>query len=98
MFEKFSKWKNKNDNLTEQICEKLVKELKEKHLDPVLERIRGPQGETVSFMEIDKGCAVIELEYKSNAVGSKEVRARVLRKFHQVSNSTVANLFKKKPQ
>ena len=87
--EKLRKWKNKNDDLTEKFCEKLVNELKEKHLDPVFQRIRGPQGEKVSFMDIDNGCTVMEVEYKSNTVGSKEVRARVLSEFHQVSNSTV---------
>ena len=78
--------------MTEQSCEKLVKRLKEKHLDPVLERVLGPRGETVSFMEIDSGCAIIEWEYKSNAVGSKEICASVLTKFHKVSNSTVSYL------
>ena len=40
-------------------------------------------------MDIDDGCALIELKYKSNAEGSKEVRAKVLSKFHQVSSGTV---------
>ena len=64
-----------------------MKELKKKHLDPVLERVRGPEGAKVSFKEIDDGCAIIELEYKSRAVGSKDVRAQVFHEFHQVSNN-----------
>ncbi|PFX13324.1 Guanylate-binding protein 4 [Stylophora pistillata] len=82
-FQKLGEWKNENDKKTRESCEKLVKRLRKKHLDPVLQRVSGPEGTNVSFKDIDDGCAVLELEYKSQAVGSKDVRAKVLHEFHQ---------------
>ncbi len=82
--QKLAEWKTKNDRLTKDACEELVKKLKREHLDPVLERVRGPKGTSVSYKEIDDGCAIIELEYKTHAVGAKNVRAEVFHEFHKV--------------
>lgn len=82
--QKLAEWKAKNDSLTKEACEKLLKELKRKHLDPVFDRARGPAGTSVSFKEIDDGLAIVELEYKTHAVGSKNVRAQVFHEFHEV--------------
>lgn len=87
--QKLAEWKTKNDRLTKDACEKLVKKLKREHLDPVLDRVRGPKGTSVSYKEIDDGCAIIELEYKTHAVGAKNVRAQVLHEFHEVSVKTL---------
>jgi len=70
--------------VTKDACEKLLKELKRKHLDPVLERARGPNGANVSYKEIDDGLAIIELEYKNQSVGAKNIRAQVFHEFHEV--------------
>ena len=43
--QKLAEWKAKNDSLTKEACEKLLKELKRKHLDPVFDRARGPAGQ-----------------------------------------------------
>jgi len=81
--EKLAEWKAKNDSVTKDACEKLLKELKRKHLDPVLERARGPNGANVSYKEIDDGLAIIELEYKNQSVGAKNIRAQVFHEFHE---------------
>ena len=82
--QKLAKWKAKNDSLTKEACERLLKELKRKHLDPVFDRARGPAGASVSYKEIDDGLAIIELEYNTHAVGAKNVRAQVFYEFHEV--------------
>lgn len=81
--QKLAEWKAKNDSLTKEACRKLLKELKRKHLDPVFDRARGPAGTNVSYKEIDDGLAIIELEYKTHAVGAKNVRAQVFYEFHE---------------
>ena len=53
-------------------------------MDPVFDRARGPAGTNVSYKEIDDGLAIIELEYKTHAVGAEKVRAQVLYEFHEV--------------
>ena len=82
--QKLAEWKAKNDSLTKEACEKLLKELKRKHLGPVFARARGPAGTSVSYKEIDDGLAIIELEFKTHAVGAKNVRAQVFYEFHEV--------------
>lgn len=82
--QKLAEWKAKNDSRTKESCEKLLKELKGKHLDPVFVRARGPAGTSVSYKEIDDGLAIIELEYKTHTVGAKNVRAQVFCEFHEV--------------
>lgn len=81
--QKLAEWKAKNDSRTKESCEKLLKELKGKHLDPVFVRARGPAGTSVSYKEIDDGLAIIELEYKTHTVGAKNVRAQVFCEFHE---------------
>lgn len=93
--QKLAEWKSKNDSLTKEACEKLLKELKRKHLDPVFDRARGPAGTSVSFKEIDDGLAIVELEYKTHAVGSKNVRAQVFHEFHEVLVKVMIQSFEK---
>ncbi|KAJ7315665.1 hypothetical protein OS493_038377 [Desmophyllum pertusum] len=81
--EKLADWKLKNDRLTKERCEKLLEELRRKHLDPVLKKVRGPNGTSVSYPDIDEGCAKIENEYKNHALGAKSVHAQVLLEFHE---------------
>lgn len=84
-----SEWKNKNDALTKQSCEKYLEELKRKYFDPVLARVRGPSRSSVSYKEFDDACAKIDKDYKAYAVGAKNVRAQVFREFHEVSVSVL---------
>ncbi|PFX31411.1 Guanylate-binding protein 6 [Stylophora pistillata] len=81
--EQLSFWKAENDKLTQESCSTLLKELRQKHLDPVLSQLHGPFGTSISFEDIDNACAQIEQDYKDFAFGAKDVCADVFHEFHQ---------------
>jgi len=80
---KLSEWKANNDRLTKLACEKLLEELKQKHVDPVLRKLRGTDRTSWSFKGIDNGISRIEKEYRNRAVGASKVRAEVFHEFHK---------------
>ena len=84
--EKISFWRGKNASLTQTFCKDLLAKLKREHLDPVLERIRSPDGVKVKYVDIMNGWSKIKNDFNSKAVGSKDVRAEVFFKFNQVKN------------
>lgn len=75
-------WREKNASLTQKSCEDLLKKLKIQHLDPVLKRVRGPDGAKVSYSEIMNGWSMIKTDFDLKAVGAKDVKADVFFKFN----------------
>lgn len=71
--------------MTRSACEELLKELKRKHLDPALAKLRGKDRTSWSFKGIDNFISRIEKEYRNRAVGASNVRAEVFHEFHEVS-------------
>ena len=82
--EKLSSWREKNHSLTKRFSEEILFELKAKHLDPVLKRVRGRDGAKVNDIEIMNGRSMIKTEFDSKVVGAKDVKADVFRNFDQV--------------
>lgn len=64
--------------------------LKVEHLDPVLERVGGPDGAKVNYGEIMNGWSKIKTDFNSKAVGAKDVRANVFFKYNQVKNDAIS--------
>lgn len=62
----------------------MLLKLKAEHLDPVLERVRGPDGAKVNYSEIMNGWNMIKTDFNLKAVGAKDVTAAVFFKFNQV--------------
>ena len=62
----------------------MLERLKNEHLDPVLKRVRGPDGAKVSYGEIMGGWSKIKTDFTSKAVGAKDVMADVFFKYNQV--------------
>ena len=77
-------WTEKNASETQKSCEDLLSRLEIEHLDPVLERVRGPDGAKVKYVDIMNGWSKIKNEFNSEAVGAKDVMADVFFKFNQV--------------
>ena len=82
---KLSSWQSENERLTRESCTRLLKQLKKKHLDPVLARLHGRGGAKVTFEDIVAGCNRIEHDYKARATGAKDACAAVLFEFHPVN-------------
>ena len=82
---KLSSWQSENERLTRESCTRLLKQLKKKHLDPVLVRLHGRGGAKVTFEDIVAGCNRIEHDYKARATGAKDACAAVLFEFHPVN-------------
>ena len=74
-----------NDRLTKFACKKLLDELNEKHVAPVMEKLLGTDRTSWSFKGIDNGISRIEKEYGNRALGAKKVRAEVFHEFHKVT-------------
>ena len=70
--------------LTREFCNNLLSHLKEKHLDPDLQRLQGKEAAKISFDEINDGCNQIKEKYKNSAKGAKDVVAAVFAEFHPV--------------
>ena len=82
-------WTEKNASETQKSCEDLLSRLKIEQLDPVLERVRGPDGAKVKYVDIMNGWSKIKNEFNSEAVGAKDVMADVFFKFNQVKKHIV---------
>jgi len=63
--------------------------LKNEHLDPVLERVGGPDGAKVNYGEIMNGWKKIKTDFDSKAVGAKDVMANIFFKYNQVKNDAI---------
>ena len=78
-------WQEQNNRLTTEQCHKLLRSLKEQHLDPILRQLSGKDGASVSFAQIIGGYSAIEQGFKSLSRGAKDVCAQVFYEFHPVS-------------
>lgn len=85
MGERFNLWQIKNATSTREFCNDLLIQLKQVHLDPVLQQLRGEGGAKLSFDDIIGRYNRIKDEYEKSAVGAKDVIAAVLYAFHPVS-------------
>ncbi|XP_022790076.1 stress response protein NST1-like [Stylophora pistillata] len=82
MNEALKRWQNENNRLTKEQCHKLLRALKEEHLDPVLRKLSGKDGASVSFSQIIGGYSAIEQGFKCDARGAKDICAQVFYEFH----------------
>lgn len=71
--------------MTKLACDKLLEELKQKHVDPEMRKLRGTDRTSWSFKGIDNGISRIEREYGNRAVGARTVRAEVFHEFQKVT-------------
>ena len=70
--------------MTRESCNSLLTQLKEKHLDPVLQRLKGKEAAKISFEEIVGGYNQMQEDYQKSAIGAKDVIAAVFAEFHPV--------------
>lgn len=75
--------------MTKEECHKLLRRLKEQHLDPILRKLSGKDGASVSFAQIIGGHSAIEQGFKRDSRGAKDVCAEVFYEFHPVGLSIV---------
>ena len=75
--------------MTKLACKNLLEELKQKHVDPVVKKLRGTDRTSWSFKGIDNGISRIEREYGNRAVGARKVRAEVFHEFHKVTTAII---------
>ena len=80
-------WQQENRNLTKESCCKLLVELKRRHLEPVLTRLRGRDGVHVLFSEIKESYATIERNFMSDAKGALDARAEIFCDFQGASET-----------
>jgi hypothetical protein len=66
---------------TEVHCKDLLKKLKERIVNPVLARLRGPEAAKMEFKDLVEAYNKIEENYKMNARGAKDVQATVFMNF-----------------
>ena len=77
-------WLEENNRLTRQECHKLLRDLKEQHLDPILRQLSGKDGASVTFAQIIGGYSAIEQGFKTHSRGAKDVCAQMFYEFHPV--------------
>ena len=78
------RWQEENNRLTKEECHRLLRSLKEQHLDPILRQLSGKEGASVTFAQIIGGYSAIEQGFKSHSRGAKDVCAQVFYEFHPV--------------
>lgn len=78
-------WLEDNNRLTREECNKLLRDLKEQHLDPILRQLSGKDGASVTFAQIIGGYSAIEQGFKTQSRGAKDVCAQMFYEFHPVS-------------
>ncbi|CAH3164982.1 unnamed protein product [Porites lobata] len=82
LYAKLTSWETRNEKLTREFCNSLLRQLKEKHLDPVLQRLQGKEAAKISFDEVIGGYNHMQDDYKNSAIGAKDVIAAVWAEFH----------------
>ncbi|XP_031570359.1 guanylate-binding protein 4-like [Actinia tenebrosa] len=76
-----SKWTKQNTCETEKYCTELFKHLKQSLLDPVLQRLQGPEGFKMQISDIVSAYNKIEKSYEAKARGAKDVQTTMLMNF-----------------
>ena len=82
-------WQTENAKLTRELCNDLLTQLKQNHLDPVLRRLQGKEAAKMSFEEVIAGYNKIKEDYYNSAIGAKDVIAAVFFKFYPVRPYTL---------
>ncbi|XP_022804569.1 cingulin-like protein 1 [Stylophora pistillata] len=75
-------WQAKNSEVTKKGCEKLLSELKAKHLDPVIEQLQGRDGSKLAFDDILGVYRRIKNDYDAKAKGAEDAIAAAFADFH----------------
>ena len=70
--------------MTSEFCNSLLTQLKEKHLDPIRQRLQGKKAAKMSVGEISGACDQIKEDYKNSAIGAKDVIDAVFADFQPV--------------
>lgn len=86
MNKSLNQWQTENAQRTKQRCEDLLSQLKRKHLDPVLQQLRGTDGSKLSFDDIIGVYHLIKDDYDARAVGAKDAIAAAFFDYHPVRN------------
>lgn len=95
---RLTEWMTENSWLTRKFCDDLLLKLKTKHLDPVIERLRGREGSKLSFDEILNVYRRIKDDYKANAVGAEGAIAVAFYDFHPILAADTKHYFDKLKQ
>ncbi|XP_067054214.1 guanylate-binding protein 7-like isoform X1 [Acropora muricata] len=82
MEEKLKALQERNNDLTREECDALLKRLKEERLDPIIALLYTEGGSKVSFADIVSGYSAIEEDFKNQSRGAKDVCAQVFYEFH----------------
>jgi len=82
---KLASWQSENERLTRESCTSLMKQLKQEHVVPVLDKLHGEGGANLMFADIVAGYIRIEEDYKARATGAKDVCAAVYYEFQSVN-------------
>lgn len=91
--EKLNSWLNENSKITREVCKQLLDQLKQRHLNPVLQKLRDKEGgKLVSYADVTEGYDRIEEEYKKSARGAKDTISEVYSKFHPVRDTYCSRL------
>ena len=78
------RWHEENQRRTQEGCQELLQDLRKMHLDPILQRLTGPNGAAVSFDQIEGSFLAIERNFKKLAKGARDVCAQEFFKFQPV--------------
>ena len=81
------RWQEENERLTKEDCHRLLRRLKEQHLDPIHKRLSGADGASMSFDKITAAYSRFEKDFQRDARGPKDVCAQVFKEFYPVGSS-----------
>lgn len=84
-YENLQSWLLQNGTLTRRACEALLRNLKNEHLDSLIDRLLQQGGAEVSPDAITKECERIKRAFDARATGAKDVCATMFFEFHQVN-------------
>ena len=59
------RWQEENNRRTKEGCQGLLHDLKRKHLDPILQRLTGPMGASISFDQIEDSFLALRVTLRS---------------------------------
>ena len=86
LIQTLSEWQTKNAQLTKELCNKLLSELRRKHLHPLLQQLQGYRDTNFCLQDIKRAYHCIKTNYYRKAYGEKEVIAEAFLKFQTVSS------------
>ncbi|XP_068717238.1 guanylate-binding protein 7-like [Montipora capricornis] len=81
--EKLNEWQATNAQRTQEYCNDLLLQLKQTHLDPVLQGLQGSDGTELTFDDIMGVYDLIKSDFDSKAVGAKDAIAATFFDFHE---------------